>query len=164
MRIGVISDTHGHVRNTLAAARMLASLDVQAVLHCGDIGSTEIVRLLPSWPVHFVLGNVDDNEPQLRAAIAAAGQTCHGRFGAFELAGRRIALLHGDDSRRLAETISGGQFDLVCSGHTHLPSQRHCGRTLALNPGALFRARQHTLAIVDLEPLAATSIVVSEDQ
>ena len=38
MRIGVISDTHGQVANTLAAVRMLESLEVQAVLHCGDIG------------------------------------------------------------------------------------------------------------------------------
>ena len=52
MRIGVLSDTHGHVENTLTAVRMLESLEVEAVLHCGDIGSVQIPRLLAAWPAH----------------------------------------------------------------------------------------------------------------
>ena len=164
MLIGVISDTHGHVPYTRAAVWMLASLEVEAVLHCGDIGSVEIVPLVAEWPAHFVFGNVDYNEAELRAAIEAVGQTCHGRFGAVELGGRRIAILHGDDTRRLSETIAGGDFDLVCSGHTHVASQRKRGPTLALNPGALYRARPHTLAIVDLQTMEATSVVVSDGE
>ncbi|MGH8164977.1 MAG: metallophosphoesterase family protein, partial [Rhodanobacteraceae bacterium] len=39
MRIGVVSDTHGHALNALDAVRLLESLDVELVIHCGDIGS-----------------------------------------------------------------------------------------------------------------------------
>src|SRR5262245_49064746 len=46
MRIGVISDTHGHTLNTLAAVRLLESLEVAAVLHAGDVGAPEIPKLL----------------------------------------------------------------------------------------------------------------------
>src|SRR5437763_1587538 len=35
MRLGIVSDTHAQVANTREAVRMLESLDVQAVLHCG---------------------------------------------------------------------------------------------------------------------------------
>lgn len=45
MLLGVVSDSHGHVGNTRQAVRMLQSLDVAAVIHCGDIGTPEIVKL-----------------------------------------------------------------------------------------------------------------------
>ena len=60
MLLGVVSDTHGQTDYTLDAVRMLESLEVDAVLHCGDVGSAEVVRLFKPWPTHFVLGNVDD--------------------------------------------------------------------------------------------------------
>jgi hypothetical protein len=160
MLLGVISDTHGHVPNARAAVQMLQSLAVEAVLHCGDIGSTAIVPLLAAWPTHFVLGNVDggDQAALLRQAIERAGQTCHGRFGSLELAGVKIALLHGDDQRLLDQTIAEGRHHLVCHGHTHVPRKEIIGDTLVLNPGALYRANPHTLALVEL-PTLRTQII-----
>src|SRR5258708_27483383 len=102
MRIGVVSDTHGQVRHTQNAVRTLESRDVELVLHCGDIGSAAIVELFAPWPTNFVFGNVDD-PLALGEAIRAARQTCHEYFGHIELAGRRIAFLHGDDARSLSE-------------------------------------------------------------
>lgn len=139
---------------------MLAALEVEAVLHCGDIGGPEIVPLFASWPTHFVLGNVDVDARELERAILAAGQHFHGRFGRLPLGGRQIALVHGDDFAALAGAIQGGQFDLVCTGHTHIAKQQRQGDTLVLNPGALYRAQPHTVAIVDLEKLEATHIRV----
>ena len=158
MRLGIVSDTHGHVLNTLAAVRMLESLQVDEVLHCGDIGSAEIPRLFASWPTHFVFGNCDPNEAELNMAIGAVGKLCHGRFGDITLAGRRIALIHSDDARLFRQTITGGQFDLVCYGHTHEAEQHQEGKTLVLNPGALYRANPHSIAIVELETMEATIV------
>jgi putative phosphoesterase len=153
MRIGVISDTHGHVQNTLAAVRLLESLDVEQLLHCGDIGTPAIPKLLAQWPAHFVFGNCDHETDDLKGAIAAAGLTCHGRFAEIELAGRKIAIIHSDDARLFRETIASGRYDLVCYGHTHEAESHHEGRTLVLNPGALYRANPHTLAVVDLKTM-----------
>src|SRR5690242_20030015 len=100
MLIGVVSDTHGHVEYARQAARMLESLEVSEVLHCGDIGSPTIPGVFSDWPTHYVFGNVDWDEKPLREAIAAAGGTCHGRFGTLERAGKKIALLHSDDAGR----------------------------------------------------------------
>lgn len=158
MLLGIISDTHGHVANTLAAVRMLESLSVDEVLHCGDIGSPEIPRLLARWPTHFVFGNCDPNEAELRLAIASAGLLCHGRFADLTLDGRRIAIVHSDDARLFRSTIAGGDYDLVCYGHTHQAEQHREGKTLVLNPGALYRANPHSLAIVDMPTLEATII------
>ncbi len=159
MRIGIVSDSHGHVVNTQAAVRVLESLQVEQVIHCGDVGGDEIVGLFGRWPTHFVYGNVDDRR-QLSRAVETARQTFHEAFGSLELAGRRIAFLHGDDVPLLRQTIAGGQYDLVCHGHTHVARQLRQGPTLVLNPGALYRATPHSIALVELPDVEASIITV----
>ncbi len=158
MRLGIVSDSHGHVELTRPAIRMLDSLDVERVLHCGDIGSAEVVEMFAQWPTDFVFGNCDYNHADLGSAIEAAGQTCHGVFGSLEIAGRRIALLHSDDRRQFDEVCTNGEWDLVCYGHTHRAKLEHCGETLVLNPGAIYRANPHSIAIVELPELTATIV------
>jgi putative phosphoesterase len=158
MLIGIVSDTHGHVDFTLGAVRMLESCEVHEVIHCGDIGSAAIVELFRPWPAHFVFGNVDTQTARLRAAIRAAGQTCHERFGELERDGRRIAFLHGDDEKRLRDAVESGRYDLVCYGHTHQAEQHRSGPTSVLNPGALYRAQPHSLALVRLPELEVAHV------
>jgi hypothetical protein len=150
MRLGVVSDTHGHTAYTLAAIRLLQQEALDVVLHCGDIGSPGLVPLFAGWPAHFVFGNVDHDRAALKWAIRDAGQTCHERFGTLELEGVKIAFLHGDDHGAFLEAIGGQEFDLVCYGHTHQAESHREGRTLVLNPGALYRANPHTFAVVEL--------------
>lgn len=135
---------------------MLQAFDVNAVLHCGDIGSGSIVPLFASWPTHFVLGNVDRQLPEIERAVLAAGQTFHGRFGEIELVGVKIALLHGDEPSRFEQATTSGQWNLVCYGHTHTAEHHFEGHTMVLNPGALYRAARHTVAIVTLPSLEVT--------
>ena len=161
MRIGVVSDTHGHLHNALAAARLLESLDVEALLHCGDIGSPQVPSLFSRWPAHYVLGNVDHYDDELLAvAVGNAGASFHGRFADLELGGRRIAVLHSDDAYKFDQVTTSGEYDLVCYGHTHVAEQHREGKTLILNPGALYRAKVHQIAIVDLETMEATHLTV----
>ena len=160
MRIAVVSDTHGHIGSTSAALQLVAREQVAAVLHCGDIGSPAIISLFAGWPTHFVFGNVDHDEGRLGQAIEQAGQTCHARFGTLELGGRKIAWLHSDDRELFDETVNADEWDLVCYGHTHVAEQHRVGHTLVLNPGALFRATPHTLAVVDLTTMQARHIPV----
>jgi hypothetical protein len=132
---------------------MLESLEVQAVIHCGDIGSPAVVEAFAAWPSHFVLGNCDYDSAAIAEAAERAGLTFHGRFGSIVFGEKKVAVIHGDDERRLREAIEGGQWDLVCTGHTHQAEVRRRGSTWVLNPGALYRANPHTLAVVDLEKM-----------
>ncbi len=158
MRIGVISDTHGHVELTRPAVRMLESLEVEAVLHCGDIGSLAVVELFAAWPTHFVFGNCDYDLDKFAAEIRRAGQACHGLFGDLEFEGLRVALLHSHERRRFRETIDGGNYRLICYGHTHVAAVDRHGETLVLNPGAIYRATPHSVAVVDLPAVEATIV------
>jgi putative phosphoesterase len=160
MRIGVVSDSHGHVEFVRPAVRLLQSLEVERVLHCGDIGSAAVVELFAAWPTHFVFGNCDADRRGVAAAIEAAGQTCHGEFADLTLDGKRIALLHSDDRHQFEHALTCGAWDLVCYGHTHVAAIERHGRTLSLNPGALYRANPHSVAIVDLPELLATIITL----
>ena len=116
-----------------------------------------IVPLFSAWPTHFVFGNVDRHEP-LRDAIEEAGQTCHDRFGTLQLGGKRIAMLHGDDGALLEETVRSGQWDLVCHGHTHSASFSRHEETLVLNPGAIARTLQSSVATVEVPSLTVMPI------
>ena len=78
-RVGVISDTHGLVRDEALAA--LRGSDV--IVHAGDIGSPEVLaRLREIAPVHAVRGNNDRDEwarelpltEELRAVLDPPGE------------------------------------------------------------------------------------------
>lgn len=159
MRIGIVSDSHGHVENCWPAVRMLESLQVEVILHCGDVGTAEVLRQFAQWPVHFVLGNCDDPQTDWGEADQALLQG-HGKFAELELDGKKIALLHSDDIRKFHSTVHSGEYDLVCYGHTHVAKQENVGKTLVLNPGALYRANRHTIAIYDTESGKAEIVTV----
>jgi putative phosphoesterase len=159
MRIGVVSDTHGHVDRARAAVRMLESLEVEQVLHCGDIGTVEVVNQFAGWPTRFVFGNCDVNVDRLARQITEAGQTCDGWFGDFELEGVRIALLHSHRADEFRQAIASTNYRLVCYGHTHVAArdEPQPGK-LVLNPGALYRANPPSLAVVELPSCEATIV------
>ncbi len=150
MNLGIVSDTHGDVARTRSAVFMLESMEVETVVHCGDIGSPEIVEMFAAWPTHFVFGNCDHDRALLRQRIKQAGQTIHEPYGSLEIEGVRIAFTHGDDSLLLQELIVAEKWDLVCHGHTHVACEIQRGRTLVLNPGAVHRANPHSIAVVQL--------------
>jgi putative phosphoesterase len=160
VRVGIVSDTHGHVELTQPAVRMFESLDVQTVLHCGDIGSMAVVELFAKWPTHFVFGNCDRDTDEFAAAIRRAGQLCHGPFGELTLDGVRIALLHSHDGRRFRQTINSGEYRLVCYGHTHVAAIERRGETVVLNPGAIYRANPHSVAVVELPAVDAAIVTL----
>ena len=157
MLIGILSDTHGDLDGTRQAVRVFQSLEVDMVLHCGDVGQPGVVSLLSAWPVHFVLGNVD-RDGTLWEGLTESGNVFHARFGRLTLEGRSIALLHGDDTTRLRGAVSSGEWDLVCHGHTHCASKHRVGKTLVINPGAISRTYQPSVAMVELPSINITHI------
>ncbi len=73
-----------------------------------------------------------------------------GKSGTIELGDRRFALVHGDDRRKLAYVITSGDFDYVLTGHTHTREDRRESRTRIINPGAVYRSAEPSVAILDL--------------
>jgi putative phosphoesterase len=150
MRIAILSDTHGRQRTVATVLNLLASREIDCILHCGDIDDVGTVRLFAGWTTHFVFGNCDADEAGLREAITAIGGTLHDRFGNLELEGRKIAWLHGDDKRLLQDLENSACYDFLFYGHSHEAEEHRTGPTRVINPGALHRARIKSFAILDL--------------
>jgi putative phosphoesterase len=159
MRIGILSDTHSRYATVETALKLLEEHRVDLLIHCGDIEDAETVWLFPG-NTHFVFGNCDAERSSLRQAMYGIGATLHEPFGRLELAGSKIAFVHGDDNRLLDRLAQGGDYDYLFHGHTHIARDEQTGRTRVINPGALFRARPKTFVVLDLESGEAESVIV----
>ncbi len=156
MKIGILSDTHGNISATAKAAQIFRNAGVSAIFHCGDIGGMDVLAELAGVfeplgvPVHAVLGNVDIYAADWKFFPTNVGVQLHGRFGDITLDGIRIALLHSDDARRYRKTVSSRDYELVLSGHTHVPHDYISGKTRCINPGTAGRGMPNTCAVLDV--------------
>ena len=159
MKIAVVSDTHARTGTVESALRLMDPYHVELIIHCGDIDDAETIPFFPEH-THFVFGNCDIDHAGIRAAVAALGATLHEPFGNLDLAGQRIAFLHGDDRQLLHDLEHADLFDFLFYGHTHLAQEHRTGRTRVINPGALFRARPKSFLILDLPSGQAESVLL----
>jgi uncharacterized protein len=126
--IGVISDTHGLLREQAVAALQGS----EYIIHAGDIGAPEIVdQLAQIAPVTAVRGNID------RAGWAKKIPETE----VIELGGTSIYILHKLQDLDLKPEAAG--FRVVVSGHTHIPKQHIRNGVLYFNPGSAGPRRFH---------------------
>lgn len=150
MRIGIISDTHDHRARTSRAVDALMDHGAEALIHCGDLTGPEIVQECGLLPSFYVFGNNDFDKAGLRAAMRAVGGVCLEYGALIELGGKRIAVTHGDlpsEFRRLLLL----EPDYLLFGHTHVPMDERDGPIRQINPGALHRADEWTVALLDVD-------------
>jgi len=150
MRMGLLSDTHDHTAAMFAGLMALQARGVDFILHCGDIGSESCIDLLVGIPSAFVWGNCDWDRANLGRYAQSVGVSCHGNFGDLVLADRKIALIHGDDEALKRRLLDANEHDYLFQGHTHVHADSRAGRTRVVNPGALFRASEKTVAVLNL--------------
>jgi putative phosphoesterase len=150
MKIGILSDSHDRVERVAAALDLFRSRAVDRLIHCGDITSPRVIERFTDWAVDFVFGNCDWDLPGLKAAIDAIGGRLHDPFGELEVAGRRIAWLHGHDAHLFQSLEAADHYDWLFYGHSHVHERHVTGRTHVVNPGALHRVRTPTVAIIDV--------------
>jgi putative phosphoesterase len=151
MRLGILADTHDELHRTEAAVALLRSQGAEALIHCGDLFSPPIVALLAGLPTWFVLGNHDsDMVPHLESAAREFGVISLGWGGLVELAGKRIGVVHGHMTTDVRRVLAA-RPDYLLFGHSHIASDGVCGGVRRINPGALHRADEFTVALLDVE-------------
>jgi putative phosphoesterase len=149
--VGILSDTHDRIAAATAAIELLRARGAEYFIHCGDVGSEPILDLLAGLPAAFVFGNNDWDRRGLERYAASIDVRCLGDAGELELGGKRFFVTHGDDTRVMRRAIDSQQFDYVLYGHTHVARDDRVdgSRTRVINPGALHRAREKTVATLD---------------
>lgn len=150
MRIGILSDTHDQLARTVQAVHLLVVEGAEALVHCGDLTVPSIVDACARLPMYFVFGNNDYDEHGLRHAAARTGAVCLGWGDEVRLAGKRLAVTHGDSWREVRR-LAGLEPDYLLYGHSHVAEDRREGPTRWINPGALHRASAWTVALLDLD-------------
>lgn len=150
MKIGIISDTHDKIARTRYAVQLLKSHGADLLIHCGDFTGPDILVECSTLPMYFVFGNNDcDTVPDLRNAAAKHGATCLGWGGEFTVQETRIAVTHGHLTSDLRPLLQA-QPQFLFSGHSHNRNDWRDGSVRRINPGALHRADEFTVALLDL--------------
>jgi hypothetical protein len=158
MIVGILSDSHGDAAATEQAVALLESRGAAALFHCGDVCGTSVLDALAGRRAWFVWGNCDDASASMRAYVQALGLEWPRPPVRVTLEGRRIALCHGHE-KFFPSLLAARDLDYVFFGHTHAYEDRG-GRPRAVNPGALFRARVKTAAVLDLATDALTFLTL----
>ena len=135
-RIGVISDTHGLIRDEVK--EILTTC--QVILHGGDINRQAVLdELAQIAPVHAVRGN---NDKEWAEHIPET--LC------LEIMGLSILMIH--NKQHLPKDL--GDRNLIIYGHSHRYEEKQEGGRTWLNPGSCGprRFRQPiTMAVVEVE-------------
>jgi len=121
IRIGLISDTHGLLRKSAAAALK----GVDRIIHAGDIDFSGILdKLGRIAPVHAVRGNMDKHN----------GLRHLPRFDIIEVGRVAIGVIHDREQLDLDPAATG--LSVVVYGHSHRPATDEREGVLFINPGS----------------------------
>ena len=149
MLIGILSDTHDRVDAMAAAMELLRGRRAEFFVHCGDVGSERVIDHLAGVPAAFVFGNTDWDRGTLSRYAQKLGVACYGSYADLELGGKRLAVIHGDDFKLKQRLLAEQRHDYLLQGHTHARADERVGKVRLINPGALHRAREKTVAVLD---------------
>jgi putative phosphoesterase len=162
MLVGILSDTHGRNDAMSIGIKLLRDSGAELFLHCGDIGGQPCIDLLAGLNASFVWGNTDWDRKSLSGYAQSIGVNCMGVTGEIELGDdRRLVMTHGDDARLKRQLLDAQRYDYFLQGHTHVRLDERVGRTRVINPGALHRAAEKTVALLDSGADSVRFIVVA---
>lgn len=147
-RIGILSDTHGKLREE--AAEILKECDV--ILHAGDINTPKVLDSLREIaPLYVVRGNADKEWAEGLPEKWSE-----------EICGIKIFMVH--NKKHIPKET--GNYDLVVFGHSHKYEEHWEGNCLFLNPGSCGPRRFSqpvTMAVVEVEAETGTIRAVRKD-
>lgn len=129
---------------------------VDRLIHLGDIGTVEVIDALAvdvpggddQIEAHLVFGNTDWDIEELSDYARDLDVSVDHPLGTITLPEGVLAYCHGHEPGVMQAAIRDGATWL-CHGHTHRVSDLRRGGTRVINPGALFRAAQYTVAVLD---------------
>ncbi|MDY7110453.1 MAG: YfcE family phosphodiesterase [Planctomycetota bacterium] len=148
MRIGILGDSHGRIAITARAVEALLEAGAETLIHLGDIEDERVIDELAGHRAHLVFGNCDWDTDALARHAERLGVIVDDPIGRLEVASRRMAFTHGHRPELMRQALEDG-IDYLLHGHTHELRDERVGSTRIINPGALFRARRYTAAVLD---------------
>lgn len=149
-RIAIVSDTHDNYEVIKKAVSLISEMNPSAIIHCGDITSSETLELFCGLPLLAVFGNCDRDRDYLQRSAAHFGFEPIEDEREIHLKGASIYVCHGHRGHLIQEMALSGRYDYLFHGHTHIQDSDTIGSTRVINPGALSKAERYTFATLDL--------------
>ncbi|MBI3142787.1 MAG: metallophosphoesterase family protein [Bacteroidetes bacterium] len=146
MKIGIVSDTHGHWDERLS----FYVAQCQEVWHAGDFGSVEVVRQIEkTTALRGVHGNIDGKE--IRSQFP--------ENMIFDCEGMRVLIRHicgypGRYGNKTLSIISREKPHVVIAGHSHICKvvRDNKWQHLHINPGAAgYHGFHHVRTMITME-------------
>lgn len=139
MIVAVMSDSHDNIWNLRKAKEFIKQEGAGMIIHCGDFVAPFVLKELDEAgiPVHCVFGNNDGDQYLITklSMTTLSNITLHGLVGEVDINGFNIGFTHqGIVGEGLA---SGGNYKMVCFGHSHEYLLKNIGSTILLNPGEI---------------------------
>ncbi len=153
MKVGLISDTHDNQGMISKAVDFFKNRDVNAVIHAGDWVAPFSAKKFEcfSGRIYGVYGNNDGEILGLNSIFQDINAQVGLEFADFDIEGEKIAVTHGTSTPTVEAILESGRFPFLVHGHTHEPSVRDTGDTLAVNPGEAcgYLSGRATVALLD---------------
>jgi hypothetical protein len=147
--IGILSDTHDRLESTIAGLNSLRAAGAEFFIHCGDVGGERILDQLAGLKAALVWGNNDWDRRELTRYAENLGIDVANSLAELELGGKKFAVTHGDDGGIVRRIIDEQAHDYLLLGHSHVRADQRMGKIRIINPGALHRAAQKSVARLD---------------
>jgi putative phosphoesterase len=168
VKLGILADSHDHVRNIHRAVEIFRERGVEAVVHAGDVVAPFAAKALAEAlfkefggelvpPVYAVYGNNDGERAGLAKLLDITPAPRE-----VVLEGRTVILAHepGEIPDWMKEAA-----DVVITGHTHevvMPGEKD--KPMSINPGEAggWLAGRATCAVLDLKSMKAELCEIGE--
>ena len=125
-RIGIISDTHGRLPQSVS--NIFKNTDL--IIHAGDIGDPQIIDALEkNAPVRAVRGNMDMGDWARQLP----------RNKTIKVGRKQLYVIH--DVYHLDINANATSYHVVIFGHTHQPQVEEQQGVLYVNPGSAVQPR-----------------------
>ncbi len=136
-RIGLLSDTHGHVDERI----INFFKDCDELWHAGDIGNIETADKIAKYkPLKAVYGNIDGHEVRI----------VYPKIQSFTCENVKVLMTHiggypGKYEKGMKELIKNEKPDIFISGHSHILKVIYDKKNelLHINPGASGKSGMH---------------------
>lgn len=136
MKIGVVSDSHGHVENLRRAVKAMSEAGVEVIVHLGD--DYDDVKVLSDQKGASIIQvpgvfSTYYQEPGIPNRLIE------------EWEGVRVLVTHTPEAHKHdlpndlkpEEVVARGEVRMVLSGHSHIPAVKDEGGVIWVNPGHL---------------------------
>lgn len=142
MKIGIVSDLHGHLPETVVSALQ----GVDRIICAGDVVRAPLLwELQTIAPIICVMGNNDYG--RIEAPFSASPT----------IGGVKFLIVHRPED----VGVPAPDVQVVVHGHTHIPRNQQIGNVRYVNPGSPTRPRggsDPSIAIMEIEDGAVVGV------